>query len=246
MPNPKPVVAVTSLLLEARIAIGPGVSVICGHASQLVSSLEAAINRGAAGIISFGVAGGLLPHLSPGDWVIGSGVRVGDEHYPTDWRWSRRLLEAIPGSVHAEVAGADAPVAFCSDKTRLHALTGAIVADMESHVAARIAALHNIPFAVCRTVIDALDRDLPPAAVIGLRHNGTPDVPAIWRSVMHQPNQIPALVHTALDAWTARKALRLGRRSMGMGLGCPYFDEPALAPTGADVFAATQVRSLQS
>src|SRR5215467_10638754 len=70
------VIAVTSLLLEARIATGPGVSVICGHASQLVSCLQAAIKRGASGVISFGVAGGLAPHLAPGDWVIGSGVRT--------------------------------------------------------------------------------------------------------------------------------------------------------------------------
>ena len=168
------VIAVTSLLLEARIATGPGVSVICGHASQLVSCLQAAIKRGALGVISFGVAGGLAPHLAPGDWVIGSGVRTGHEHYPTDRRWSSRLLEAIPGSVHGEIAGADAPIADAAEKIGLHALTGAMAVDMESHVAAKVAALHNIPFAVCRTVIDPADRDLPPAAVIDLRYDRNP------------------------------------------------------------------------
>jgi hypothetical protein len=69
--------------------------------------------------------------------------------------------------------------------------------DMESHVAAKVAALHNIPFAVCRTVIDPAGRDLPPAAVIDLRHDGTPDLLAISGSVIRQPNQIPALVRTA-------------------------------------------------
>ncbi len=246
MSKPMPVIAVTSLLLEARIAVGPGVSVICGHASELVASLQAAIERGALGIISFGVAGGLVPDLGPGDWVIGSGVRTGDERYPADRRWSRRLLEAIPGSVYAEVAGADAPIAYSSDKIRLHALTGAMAVDMESHVAAKVAALHNIPFAVCRTVIDASDRDLPPAAVIELRHDGTPDLLAISGSVMRQPNQIPALMRTAIDAWTARKALRLGRRLLGVGLSCPYLHEPASAPAGADVFAAAQVHSVGS
>ena len=52
------VIAVTSLSLEARIASGSGVSVICSQAAQLVACLEAAIERGALGIISFGVAGG--------------------------------------------------------------------------------------------------------------------------------------------------------------------------------------------
>ena len=246
MSIPMPVIAVTSLLLEARIAVGPGISVICGPASQLVTSLQAAIERGALGIISFGVAGGLVPHLGPGDWVIGSGVRTSDERYPADRRWSHRLLKAIPGSVRAEIAGADAPIACSSDKIRLHALTGAMAVDMESHIAAKVAALNHVPFVVCRTVIDALNRDLPPAAVIELRHDGTPDLLAISRSVMRQPNQIPALVRTAVDAWTARKALRLGRRLLGVGLGCPYFNEPASAPARADVFAATQLRSVGS
>ena len=118
--------------------------------------------------------------------------------------------------------------------------------DMESHIAAKIAALHNIPFAICRTVIDPADRDLPPAAVVGLRHDGTPDVLAISRSVMRQPNQVPALVRTTIDAWTACKALRRGRHLLGVGLGCPYFNEPASAPAGADVFAATHLRSVGS
>jgi adenosylhomocysteine nucleosidase len=74
-----------------------------------------------------------------------------------------------------------------------------------------------LPFAICRTVIDPADRNLPPAAVVTLRHDGTLDLPAISRSIMRQPNQVPALVRTTIDAWVARKALRLGRRLLGLG-----------------------------
>ena len=126
------VIAVTSLSLEARIASGSGVSVICSQAAQLVACLEAAIERGALGIISFGVAGGLAPDLVAGDWVIGTGVRTEQGYYPADQRWARRLLDALPGAVHAEIVGADAPVAQSSDKRRLHAQTGAMAVDMES------------------------------------------------------------------------------------------------------------------
>jgi adenosylhomocysteine nucleosidase len=246
MPRPAAVIAVTSLSVEARIASGPGVSVICGPASQIVGRLQAAIERGASGIISFGVAGGLAPDLFAGDWVIGSGVRTECEFYAADRRWSRRLLEAIPGSLHAEMVGADAPIVHSSEKTRLHARTGAKAVDMESHIAAKIAALHNIPFAICRTVIDAVDRDLPPAAVIELRHDGTPDVPAVCRSVMRQPSQIPGLVRTAVDAWTARKALLRGRHLLGAGLGCPYFDEGPSQQARMGAFAPTRLRSVGS
>ena len=242
MSGPAAVIAVTSLSLEARIALGPGVSVICGRASHIVSRLQAAIERGTLGIISFGVAGGLAPDLATGDCVIGSGVHTEYERYPADRRWSRRLLESIPGSVHAEIAGVDAPIAQSSEKVRLHACTGAKAVDMESHIAARIAARHDIPFAICRTIIDPAVRDLPPAAVIDLRDDGTPDVPAILHSVMHERNQIPALVRIAIDAWTARNALLRDRQLLGAGLGCPYFDERASEPVRVGVFATTQLR----
>src|SRR5215831_994609 len=193
------VVAVTCLALEARIALGPGVAVICNHASQLVAALEAAAKRGAAGIISFGIAGGLSPDLNAGDWVVGSGVRTEQGHFPTDRGWARALLAVLPSAVHTE-----------------------------SHVAARIAAAHRIPFAACRAVIDPADSVLPPAAMYGLRHDGTADVFAVLRSVVRQPSQLPALTRTALDARVAAAALRRGRRLLGAGLGFPYFSEPVL------------------
>lgn len=221
------VVAVTCLALEARIALGPGVSVICNHNSQLVASLETAVERGAAGIISFGIAGGLAPDLVAGDWVVGSGVLTDQGRFPTDHVWARTLLEALPGAVHAEIVGTDAPIADPVEKRRLHVRTRAVAVDTESHVAARIAAANRIPFAACRAVIDPAHRELPPAAVFGLRHDGTPDVLAVLRSVVGQPSQLPALARTALDARTAAAALRQGRRLLGAGLCFPYFNELA-------------------
>jgi hopanoid-associated phosphorylase len=237
------VIAVTSLSLEARIALGAGVSVICSHASQLVDALEAAIARGAAGIISFGVAGGLAPHLAAGDWVIGTAVRMRDECYPVDQRWARRLVELLRDAEQGDIAGADAPIAKSSEKRYLHAQTGALAVDMESHIAGRVAARHGIPFSICRTVIDAAHRDLPPAAVVGLHPDGTPDVRAVSRSVVQLPAQLPALIRTAVDAGIARDALRRGRRLLGAGLGCPYFtpDAPVLPNEfGAELIGLTR------
>src|SRR6478672_2553344 len=229
------VVAVTCLALEARIALGPGVAVICNHASELAASLEAAAKRGAAGIISFGIAGGLAPHLAAGDWVVGSSVRTKEGRFPTDHGWAQALLEALPGAVHAEIVGADAPIAEPADKRQLHLRTGAGAVDTESHVAARIAAAHRIPFAACRAVIDPAHSVLPPAAVTGLRHDGTPDVLAVFRSVVRQPSQLPSLARTALEARTAGAALRRGRRLLGVGLAFPYFREVTLdAPVAVE------------
>ena len=89
------VVAVTCLALEAGIARGPGVSVLCNQSSGLRAALRAAIAHGASGIISFGIAGGLAPDLIAGDWVVASGVRSGKNVIATDRAWAQRLLEII-------------------------------------------------------------------------------------------------------------------------------------------------------
>jgi adenosylhomocysteine nucleosidase len=219
------IVAVTSLALEARIALGPGVSVICSQGPYLAAHLESAIKGGVLGIISFGIAGGLAPELVAGQWVAAAAIETAQQLFPTDGAWTRCLLERLPGAVHAAIVGLDAPLADPSDKRLLHAQTGAAAVDTESHIAARIAAAHRVPFVACRTVIDAADTLLPPAALIGLRPDGTADVAAVFRSVVRQPSQLPALVRTALDAWIARAALLRGRRMLGAGLGFPRFND---------------------
>jgi len=202
--------------------------VICKQASQLVFALELAVRRGASGLISFGIAGGLAPDLVAGDWIVGSAVRTDQGRFPTDHAWARRLLAVLPAAIHAEIVGADTPIAGVWEKRRLHAETGAVAVDTESHIAASIAAAHRIPFAAARVVIDAADRELPPAAMIGLRHDGTPDVAAVFRSVVRQPSQLSALMRTALDARIAETALRRGRLLLGPGLGFPDFSNRAL------------------
>jgi adenosylhomocysteine nucleosidase len=217
------VVAVTCLALEAGIARGPGVSVICNQSSGLRAALGAAIARGASGIISFGIAGGLAPDLAAGDWVVASGVRSGKNVIATDRAWAQRLVEILPNAIHAHVVGADSVIASPLEKFQLYDETGAAAVDMESHIAAEIAAEHRIPFVACRVIIDAAHRVLPPAATLGLRLDGTPDVSAVIRSVWQNPHQLPDLIRVAFDHHTARQALRSGRKQLGVGLGFPYY-----------------------
>jgi adenosylhomocysteine nucleosidase len=226
------IVAVTSLALEARIALGPGVSVICGQGDRLDAALRGAVERGISGIISFGVAGGLAPGLAAGDWVAAAAVRTGQRLFPTHKPWTRSLLERLPQALEADIIGMDAPVADPLQKQSLHARTGAAAVDMESHIAARIAAAHRLPFVACRTIIDPADKPLPPAALIGLRPDGTADVVAVFQSVVQQPGQLPSLVRTALDARIARSSLRRGRRMLGPGLGFPGFQLSGPPETG--------------
>jgi hypothetical protein len=175
--------------------------------------------------------------LRAGHWVAAAAIRTGQQLFPTDRAWTRCLLERLPGAVHADIVGTDAPVADPSDKRLLHAQTGAAAVDTESHIAAEVAAVHQVPFVACRAIIDAADKRLPPAALVGLRADGTADVGAVFGSVLQQPSQLPTLVRTALDAWIARAALYRGRRLLGAGLGFPHFSSgmgEARAPARAE------------
>jgi adenosylhomocysteine nucleosidase len=223
------VIAVTGLSFEARIA--GGIAVI-NDGVRTAGILRAAILRGSRGVISFGVCGGLTPEMVPGQWVVASAIVSGDEIHHTDKRWSDRLILALPAARHAIFAGVDWPLTDARDRGLLHARTGAVVADMESHVAAQIAAAHSLPFAACRVVINPAHRKLSPAALLTLREGGVPDIKAIRRSVLANPGQMADLMRLTVDVSIAISALRRGKLLIGPTLGVPdlALREPEIEP----------------
>ena len=219
-----PVIAVTGLAFEARIAAGHGVVTVCGNRPDL---LDDAIAQGCQGIISFGIAGGLAAHVRPGTCIVARSVIARGDRFNSHPEWSQRLLQAIRGSVHADIAGATAPVATPADKRAVARLTGAVVVDMESYLSVRAAIAHKLPFAAVRVVADPSHRSLPPAALGTVRADGTPDLSAILRSIVARPSQIGDLIRTALDTRTARTALVRARRLLGPGLSLAEAMAPA-------------------
>lgn len=214
------ILAATGLERERRILSRPGIEVVVGGGDR--AQLEAELERLAArarGIISIGIAGGLAPGLRVGDWVVADAVRVGSEPMATDARWTGRLAARLPDATRGMVLGSNAIVAEAAEKAALHRATAALAVDMESHVAAQVAARHRLPFAVARVVCDAAHRTLPPAARVGMRHDGRMDMPAVLRSVSANPGQLPALILTGWDAERAFKGLLRGCRRLGPGLG---------------------------
>ncbi len=232
-------VAVTGLAFEARIVAGPGVTVVCGGGQiQLRRSLEAAIRKGCHGVLSFGIAGGLAPHLKPGACVVARNVISENARYTSDSAWAQSLIGMVQGRTHrfaalqdvsfGDIMGCDVPVASVDVKRKLHQQTGAVAVDMESHVAARIAVEHRVPFAAFRVITDPSDRALPPAALVATDADGAVDFQAIVRSLIEQPKQVPMLLRLALDSWAARRALIPSRRFLGPNLGLPDLREHLL------------------
>ena len=67
--DPRPILIVTGLVQEARIAAGPGMAVVCSSSDpqQLRALLTVFDPRTIRGVVSFGVAGGLDPSLKSGE-----------------------------------------------------------------------------------------------------------------------------------------------------------------------------------
>lgn len=167
---------------------------------------------GAAGLVSFGIAGGLDPALAPGTLVLADAIVPPDGNgLPTDPAWRRALGEALAAGGLAPhsgtVAGSDAALTTAAGKAALFATTGACIVDMESHGVARAAGAAGLACIVLRAVADPAGRALPPAALAGLRPDGGIDVIGLLAALVKDPRQIPGLVALAGNARAATAAL---------------------------------------
>ncbi len=217
------IVAVTGLAREARIAAGPGIRTLAcgGGAAVLGDTLQRELARGALAVISFGIAGGLAENVASGTWLIARAIVTAVARWPCDAAWTRMLSERLPGALTVDLAGADTPIMESAAKRALNSATGAVAVDTESHVAAALAARHGLPFVAFRVVADSARQSLPPLASVAVATDGTIRPAAALRSLARAPGQIPSLLHAAVDARAAFRALLRGRRLLGPGLAYP-------------------------
>ena len=220
--DPRPILIVTGLVQEARIAAGPGKTVICSSSdpSQLRLLLTRFDPLSIRGVISFGVAGGLDPELKAGDVVVATDVMAA----ATRWHARLPLNEELIASfgfgrrrvVRGSLAGVEAVVAARADKVALRQKTGAVAVDMESHIAASYAEEMGLPFAALRVISDPASRALPMLAMNAIKPNGDIDLAKILRGVARNPTTLRALVSTGIDFNRALRSLR-GCRGLLLG-----------------------------
>jgi len=230
--DPRPVLIVTGLPQEARIASGPGMIVICSSSDPqqlraLLATLDSSTFRG---VVSFGVAGGLDPSLRTGDIVVATEVMAGDSRFLADMALNEemiasatlkrsRMIRRRRRVVRGGLAGVERIVAARACKAALHSETGAAAVDMESHIAAAYAAQAGIPFAALRVISDPAHRALPELAQNAIKPNGDICVRTIVRGVVRNPKALSALVSTGIDFNRALRSLRGCRGFLVAGEG---------------------------
>ena len=212
--DPRPVLIVTGLVQEARIATGPGMTVICSSSDPiqlrvLLAGIDPSTIRG---VISFGVAGGLDPELKSGAVVIATEVMAGDRRWIAATSLSDELIAGAgigrQTVFRGGLVGVEKVVTGQAGKAALRSATGAAAVDMESHIAADYAHKAGLPFAALRVVSDPASRALPELATSAIKPNGDIDLRKVLRGIARNPSTIRALVSTGRDFNRALRSLR--------------------------------------
>ncbi len=196
---------VTGLQAEARWLREAGFMVGIGGGTPdgAQTAAQALVRQGALGLVSFGLAGGIQPALGPGTIIVPPAVSEASRTYAVDIR----LMAFLGGSTGDLLYAGKRMAVTQHDKNLILKRHKAAAIDLESGAVARVAQSHGLPFAVLRAVADPADFTLPPAAEVGLREDGSVNLPAILYSVMRQPKQLPHLLTLARHAKAARAAL---------------------------------------
>lgn len=189
--------------LRRAVARGAPWSVVqCGPGeARAAAAAERALAAGAAGLLSWGLAGGLDESVAPGTVVVPRRVLgEGGAAYAVAGEWHERLAalaDEVPVST-GDVLTVRAALHSPREKRAAHATTGAVAVDMESAAIAAAAARAGVPFAVARVVVDGAADALPRAAEQWIDERGGRRWAPVLRAVA-SPAEWPVLA-------------RLGRR----------------------------------
>ncbi len=154
-----------------------------------------------AGVVSFGLAGGLDPTLQAGTLLVPERVVTGKKQtYPVSAEWRAALLSRLAGkldSAGGALLSGDDLVSTASAKQAAWQNNAAVAADMESAEIAAAAAANGLPFLAVRAIADDAATALPPAAR-AMSSDGTLAIGPLLASLARSPGQIPALIGLGL------------------------------------------------
>lgn len=200
--------------IDGVVAIAGG-----GHPETLRRRLgEAAV--GAAGIVSFGMAGALADGLAIGDWVVADRL-TGTVEADCDPAWTRAIAARLSGARLGGFFADGRMIDTVAEKLALGAGHGALAVDMESHVAAAVAREAGLPFAIVRCVSDGARHLLPSAITVSMRPDGGVDLGAMLASLAAHPGQLADVARTTAGFAKAMRELKRGAAALGARMAFP-------------------------
>jgi adenosylhomocysteine nucleosidase len=182
---------------------GPG-------APRAEAAARAAVAAGVDALVAWGLAGGLVTELSPGDVVLPErGLTLAGGEWRAEPRW-HAALAAVLGAGFVLHTGAlvsvAAVVASPGDKQATARSSGAIAVDMESAAVAAVAAEAHIAFAAVRVVADVSADALPADVAKWIDAAGNRRILPLFGAAV-APAEWPTLLRLAGRYRVARRTL---------------------------------------
>ncbi len=219
--------------LLCSLADGTLLAVSGMGASAAARGARVLIEAGASALVSWGMAGGLEPALTPGTiFLPGEIVSPEGTGVPTAPRWRERLGRAlgarlaISGSVVTEGRLLTSPVAIGSpaDKAAWLSKTGALAVDMESLAIAEAAQAGQLPFIAVRVIVDSAGDALPRAVAAAADREGHLHMWRLLGALAREPSDLKPLIRLGRRYRAASRSLAAIAR---LGSLAPYAFAPA-------------------
>jgi hypothetical protein len=180
------------------------------------------LDRGATALVSWGMAGGLDPRITPGTVVLPGAVIGADGlQLGVDLEWRDRLVTRIGDRVDvstSELLDVVRPITTAEEKGELRRRTGAGAVDMESAAIAAVANQSGISFIAVRVVVDGATVSIPKAALGMFDEGGRLRKSSLIRFVLH-PLGWPGLIALASANAAAGRSMRSLWSASGPDLG---------------------------
>ena len=213
---------VAAMAAEARILVKgkvtPGALIHLPEGAMMVlsgigtrrarSAARTLTEKGATGLVSWGVAGALLSAFSPGALILSETIIAADGSvYHADPTWHERLCGKLKGHVALDKGSLAESAAVLSraEKETLYRRTGAVAVDMESASIALVAEEARIPFVAIRSITDTVEMDIPRILLSSTDEFGRVQLSRLLFGILRRPPELLALVRLGL-AFRAAKA----------------------------------------
>jgi hopanoid-associated phosphorylase len=186
---------------------------------------ETLVEKGATALLSWGIAGGLHPALSPGGLVVPEKVLSSDGvSFSVDTQWHERLRTRLSGHVDLHtgpIIQSPTVLRIPEEKIALFNQYGAIAVDMESAAVAQVALLAGVPFMAIRAVSDPANMSIPPRVTATIDEHGRLRPFRLLERLVHHPQEFLPLVRLARTFRAAQTTLATVARIAGSKLLAP-------------------------